>query len=76
MTGNAAAQSSFGNRVYNTLVRRNSVFIGAIFISGLGFALAFDSLSNRLWARVNKGVCISSAEYYSNAMYVASMGRH
>ncbi|EJT97778.1 ubiquinol-cytochrome c reductase complex 7.3 kda protein [Dacryopinax primogenitus] len=41
--------------LYNTIFRRNSVFVASIFIGAFGFGLAFDTASNRFWDYHNRG---------------------
>lgn len=41
---------------YNTLVKKNSVFITTIFASAFAFEVAFDTTTSRVWDNLNKGV--------------------
>ncbi|RUS32434.1 hypothetical protein BC938DRAFT_475378 [Jimgerdemannia flammicorona] len=49
---NAAAASSGANKlgrlVYNTFVKRNSVFVATIFVSAFAFEIAFDEGTSKL----------------------------
>jgi ubiquinol-cytochrome c reductase subunit 9 len=50
---------SFSNRLgklfYNTLVRRNSVFLVGIFATAFAADIAYDNLMDNVWDRLNKG---------------------
>ncbi|KAH8814924.1 cytochrome b-c1 complex subunit 9, partial [Xylogone sp. PMI_703] len=39
----------------STLIRRNFVFLGVIFVGAFGFEIAFDTISDRVWNNINKG---------------------
>ncbi|ORY89952.1 cytochrome b-c1 complex subunit 9 [Syncephalastrum racemosum] len=41
--------------VYNTIFKKNSVFITSIFAGAIGFEMAFDTASNKIWDDLNKG---------------------
>ncbi|KAG5294480.1 UQCRX/QCR9 like ubiquinol-cytochrome C reductase family protein [Histoplasma ohiense] len=41
--------------IYNSLFRRNTTFLGSIFIGAFAFEMAFDSISNRIFDSLNKG---------------------
>ncbi|KAG8998523.1 hypothetical protein FRB94_006868 [Tulasnella sp. JGI-2019a] len=40
---------------YNLLVRRNSVYVPAIFMGAFAFGISFDLATNSLWDTWNKG---------------------
>lgn len=42
--------------VYNTIFKKNSVFITTMFAGAIGFEMAFDTASNKIWDDLNKGV--------------------
>ncbi|KAG2184570.1 hypothetical protein INT43_000479 [Umbelopsis isabellina] len=44
-----------GRTFYNTLVKKNSVFIATIFGTAFAFEVAFDTTSTRVWDNFNKG---------------------
>ncbi|KAI8577418.1 hypothetical protein K450DRAFT_252332 [Umbelopsis ramanniana AG] len=46
---------SLANTFYNTLVKKNSVFVATIFASAFAFEVAFDTTSTRVWDSLNKG---------------------
>ncbi|KAJ1716446.1 UQCRX/QCR9 like ubiquinol-cytochrome C reductase family protein [Aspergillus flavus] len=37
------------------LIRRNAVYLTAIFTSAFAFEIAYDSASNRIWDAMNRG---------------------
>ncbi|KEQ73306.1 ubiquinol-cytochrome C reductase [Aureobasidium namibiae CBS 147.97] len=41
--------------VYNTIFRRNYVFLSVVFVSAFGLEIAFDNASNSVWNSINKG---------------------
>ncbi|KAK9236740.1 cytochrome b-c1 complex subunit 9 [Lipomyces kononenkoae] len=41
--------------IYNTLIRRNSVFVGTILLGAFTFEIGFDSTIDRFWDRLNAG---------------------
>ncbi|KAI9009151.1 cytochrome b-c1 complex subunit 9, partial [Hyaloraphidium curvatum] len=41
--------------IYNTFMRRNAVYYGAIFAGAFLFEVGFDNLSDKVWDDVNKG---------------------
>ncbi|KAH7064804.1 cytochrome b-c1 complex subunit 9 [Macrophomina phaseolina] len=47
----AGLASSF----YNTLIKRNTVFLATVFVSAFGAQLAFDTTSDKIWDSINKG---------------------
>jgi ubiquinol-cytochrome c reductase subunit 9 len=46
---------------YNSLVKRNSVYVTSIFAAAFGFGVAFDVGVTSFWDRWNKGVRRSSS---------------
>ncbi|KAH8113350.1 ubiquinol-cytochrome C reductase [Phellopilus nigrolimitatus] len=42
--------------VYNTLFKRNSVFVTGVFATAFGFGIGFDLAVNSFWDRWNQGV--------------------
>ncbi|KAI9228995.1 MAG: cytochrome b-c1 complex subunit 9 [Piptocephalis tieghemiana] len=46
---------ALSNLFYNTLVRRNSVFVTGIFASAFAFEMAFDQGMDKLWNYINRG---------------------
>ncbi|EEP76202.1 predicted protein [Uncinocarpus reesii 1704] len=42
---------------FSTFIRRNAVFLGSIFVGAFAFEIAFDTVSNRVWDTINRGVC-------------------
>ncbi|CAO3589895.1 unnamed protein product [Absidia cylindrospora] len=51
----AAASSGIARGVYNTLFKKNSVFITSIFVSAIAFEVVYDTASTTIWDKVNKG---------------------
>lgn len=54
--------------IYNTLLRRNAVYFGAIFAGAFAFEIAFDNLSDRVWDNVNKGVSTGRTKLFMVAL--------
>ncbi|RPA73943.1 ubiquinol-cytochrome C reductase [Ascobolus immersus RN42] len=46
---------SIAKGIYNTLFRRNFVFVGTVFTAAFAFEMAFDSYTDKLWDNLNKG---------------------
>ncbi|KAF8537688.1 cytochrome b-c1 complex subunit 9 [Trichophaea hybrida] len=46
---------TLSNAIYNTLFRRNYVFVGTVFASAFTFEMFFDSVSDKIYDRLNKG---------------------
>ncbi|KJA24519.1 hypothetical protein HYPSUDRAFT_38560 [Hypholoma sublateritium FD-334 SS-4] len=46
---------SFSNAIYNTVFKRNSVFVGAIFVSAFAFGIGFDVGVTKFYDSWNKG---------------------
>ncbi|KAK9768621.1 qcr9 subunit 9 of the ubiquinol cytochrome-c reductase complex [Basidiobolus ranarum] len=53
--GNNTTANRVGRVFYNTLFRRNSVFISGIFVAAFGLQAAYDIGFDRLWDNLNKG---------------------
>ncbi|KAG0175118.1 hypothetical protein DFQ28_005029 [Apophysomyces sp. BC1034] len=51
----AGVSSGFARTAYNTIFKKNSVFITTIFASALVFEVGFDSVTNKVWDDLNKG---------------------
>ncbi|KAL1410374.1 Cytochrome b-c1 complex subunit 9, mitochondrial [Vanrija albida] len=41
--------------IYNTLFRRNSVFVPTIFLAAFGFSIGFDLATSAFWDKHNAG---------------------
>ncbi|KAK0657475.1 cytochrome b-c1 complex subunit 9 [Cercophora newfieldiana] len=41
--------------LYNTLLRKNYVFVGAVFVGAFGFEMFFDTRMNKVWDSINRG---------------------
>lgn len=46
---------SLANSLYNTFVKRNSIYVGTIFTAAFGFGIGFDTLANKWWDYNNRG---------------------
>ncbi|KAI5292107.1 hypothetical protein KEM52_006612 [Ascosphaera acerosa] len=46
---------SVANAIYNSLFRRNAVYLTSIFVGAFAFEMAFDTVSDRIWDSMNKG---------------------
>ncbi|ORY79894.1 putative QCR9-ubiquinol--cytochrome-c reductase subunit 9 [Protomyces lactucae-debilis] len=46
---------SLASTVYQTVFKRNSVFIGTVFATGFAFKIAFDMTTTSIWDNANKG---------------------
>ncbi|PWN44283.1 putative ubiquinol-cytochrome c reductase complex 7.3 kda protein [Ceraceosorus guamensis] len=47
--------ASFSSAIYNTLFKRNSVYVTSIFAGAFVFGIAFDAGTQRLWDAHNRG---------------------
>ncbi|KZF22388.1 ubiquinol-cytochrome C reductase [Xylona heveae TC161] len=47
--------AGLASTIYNSLIRKNTVFLTTIFASAFVFELGFDSISNRVWDSFNQG---------------------
>ncbi|PWN92745.1 cytochrome b-c1 complex subunit 9 [Acaromyces ingoldii] len=43
------------SQIYNTVFKRNSVFVGTVFFGAFAFGLGFDTVSQKLWESHNRG---------------------
>ncbi|KAL4940318.1 hypothetical protein BDV06DRAFT_196919 [Aspergillus oleicola] len=41
--------------IYQTLIRRNAVYLTSIFMGAFAFEVAFDTSTNKLWDTWNRG---------------------
>ncbi|KAL4911065.1 hypothetical protein BDW74DRAFT_142367 [Aspergillus multicolor] len=41
--------------IYQTLIRRNAVYLTAIFAGAFAFEVAFDTSTNKIWDTWNRG---------------------
>ncbi|KAL4734341.1 ubiquinol-cytochrome C reductase [Aspergillus similis] len=41
--------------IYQTLIRRNAVYLTSIFVGAFAFEVAFDTTTNKLWDTWNRG---------------------
>ncbi|KAH7888004.1 ubiquinol-cytochrome C reductase [Phlebopus sp. FC_14] len=46
---------AFADAFYNTIVKRNSVYVSTIFAGAFAFGLGFDVAVSSFWDRWNKG---------------------
>jgi len=46
---------AFTNAFYNTIARRNSIFVTSIFASTFAFTIGFDQGLDKFWDTWNKG---------------------
>ncbi|KAI7870975.1 cytochrome b-c1 complex subunit 9 [Spinellus fusiger] len=51
----AAASNGITRTIYNTIFKKNSVFVSAIFVGAIGFEMGFDTLSDKIWDNINQG---------------------
>ncbi|KAI9025064.1 ubiquinol-cytochrome c reductase core subunit 9 QCR9 [Phycomyces blakesleeanus] len=51
----SAAANGLTRTIYNTIFKKNSVFVTSIFVGAIGFEMAFDTVSDKVWDNVNKG---------------------
>ncbi|KAF9408356.1 hypothetical protein BGZ94_002341 [Podila epigama] len=54
-SNNGSAANKFARLGYNTIVKRNSIFLTTIFVSAFAAEMVFDSVSDRIWDNLNKG---------------------
>ncbi|KAG0221546.1 ubiquinol-cytochrome C reductase [Mortierella sp. GBAus27b] len=54
-SNNGSAANRLGRLGYNSIFKRNSIFLSAIFVSAFAAEMAFDSISDRVWDNINKG---------------------
>ncbi|KAL4820441.1 ubiquinol-cytochrome C reductase [Aspergillus spinulosporus] len=46
---------SLATSIYQTLIRRNAVYLTSIFVGAFAFEVAFDTTTNKLWDTWNRG---------------------
>ncbi|KAF9976236.1 hypothetical protein BGZ73_008943 [Actinomortierella ambigua] len=54
-SANNTTANRFARAGYNTIVKRNSIFLTTIFVSAFAMEMAFDTISDRIWDNINKG---------------------
>ncbi|RHZ75021.1 hypothetical protein Glove_218g11 [Diversispora epigaea] len=52
---NYSSLNGFSRTLYQTLFKRNTVFLVGIFSTAFVFELGFDTASDRIWDHLNKG---------------------
>lgn len=52
----AVAGSGLTRTIYNTVFKKNSVFVTSIFAGALAFEVVYDSTTDKIWDNLNKGV--------------------
>lgn len=52
----ARAASPLTRTLYSTIFKKNSVFVTTIFASALVFNMGFDTVTDKIWDDLNKGV--------------------
>ena len=67
----------FANAFYNTIAKRNSVYVASIFAGAFTFGIGFDVGVTSFWDSWNKGVSGSHFIYLSYAhVGLCSVGRN
>lgn len=56
-----------GRTFYNTIVKKNSVFVATIFASAFAFEVAFDTTTTKVWDNLNKGVSTLNISFIHGA---------
>ncbi|KAI9300747.1 cytochrome b-c1 complex subunit 9 [Cunninghamella echinulata] len=51
----AIASTGITRTIYNTVFKKNSVFVTSIFVSAIAFEVAYDSTTSKIWDNLNKG---------------------
>ncbi|KAI9187828.1 qcr9 subunit 9 of the ubiquinol cytochrome-c reductase complex [Blastocladiella emersonii ATCC 22665] len=51
----AAPETGITRTIYNSFLRRNTVFVGTLFVTAFAFEVAYDKFTNSLWESRNKG---------------------
>ncbi|KAH9820522.1 cytochrome b-c1 complex subunit 9 [Melampsora americana] len=41
--------------IYNTFMKRNSVYVSTIFAGSFAFSLSFDTITTKWWEKHNRG---------------------
>lgn len=49
---------AYGIQFYNSIFRRNSVYVPVVFLSAFGFSMGFDLLTTAWWDAHNRGVSL------------------
>jgi len=52
---------------YNTLFKRNSVFVSTIFLSAFSFSIGYDLLTTAWWDAHNRGVSLETSKKHFTA---------
>ncbi|KAJ5368675.1 Cytochrome b-c1 complex subunit 9 [Penicillium cataractarum] len=47
--------AGISNAIYQSIIRRNAVFLTTIFAGAFAFELSFDTASNKIWDTWNAG---------------------
>ncbi|KAI8979408.1 ubiquinol-cytochrome C reductase [Mycotypha africana] len=56
----AARASGITRTIYNTIFKRNSVFVTTIFVGAIGFTMGFDTITTKVWDDINRGAQMCS----------------
>ncbi|KAI9137027.1 cytochrome b-c1 complex subunit 9 [Paraphysoderma sedebokerense] len=48
-------EQGFNRRLYTTFFRRNTMFVGSIFVAAFAFEIAYDKVTDYIWDSNNKG---------------------
>ncbi|KAI8391597.1 cytochrome b-c1 complex subunit 9 [Radiomyces spectabilis] len=51
----APVSSGISRTIYNTIFKRNSVFITSIFAGAIAFNMGFDTVTDKVWDNMNQG---------------------
>ncbi|KAL2870966.1 cytochrome b-c1 complex subunit 9 [Aspergillus lucknowensis] len=46
---------ALASSIYQTLIRRNAVYLTSIFVGAFAFEIAFDTSTNKIWDTWNRG---------------------
>ncbi|KAL3478111.1 ubiquinol-cytochrome C reductase [Aspergillus californicus] len=46
---------AFASSIYQTLIRRNAVYLTSIFAGAFAFEIAYDTSTNGIWDAFNRG---------------------
>ncbi|KAL2358445.1 cytochrome b-c1 complex subunit 9, partial [Cryomyces antarcticus] len=41
--------------IYNSIFKRNTVFLATVFLGAFAFEITFDTASSRIWDTINRG---------------------
>ncbi|KAK2766311.1 qcr9 subunit 9 of the ubiquinol cytochrome-c reductase complex [Arachnomyces sp. PD_36] len=47
--------AGISSAIYNTIFRKNAVFLSTVFVGAFAFELGFDKASDKIWDTVNQG---------------------